>query len=274
MKVKAFVKDAAAEVADEELRAQYEEVKEDGKSVGYVFVPEGFDGDARDYYDRKIAPGLKSALEKERDGRAKMKDEVSRFKKLGMEAEDLEKLVGEHKAKMEEAAKKVDPTVLEDLKKLHEKERKADRELNTALTQRIEALTVDREISEAMASTGANPRLLKAVLRDRVKLMQDDDGNLVVRVVKEDGKTVRFGDSDGNPMTVLQLAEELRESEDYLGAFNVEVRNGGGKPADKATKQDHQTGKARSLKELATDAAKAAFISKNGLTAFQALPKE
>lgn len=239
--------------------------RDDGK---YVLVPEGV--------DELVAPNLKSALGKEREEARKLRERLQSFPK-DVTPEKLAEALGALE-ELEEARKKLedknsqDPDALKvQMQQKHEKETAALKTEISGLTQVIETLLVDNEGYAALKDAGCeSPRLLLRELKDHVKVQKDAAGNRVARVVDKDGK-VRIGNANGDEMTIRELVEEMKASDEFAAFFAGTGKRGTGTENDVTNKSD-RTGKPKSRKELKTPAEKSAFIGKYGLEAFKALP--
>lgn len=266
MGVKAFV--AKLEDVPEDLRTDYVPVE-----GGFLLKPEGFDSpEARAHYDKMIAPGLKSALEKEKEERRIKAEIAAKYSDLGLPPERLKSLVEDYNSKVEEAKKKIDPQLLADMQEQARLRQQTWESEKTSLVSQLEALTVDRELNDAIAAEGGNAVLLKPYLKQYVRLVKEGDAH-VVRVVKSDGSP-RIGDAEGNPMSIRQLVSSLKTDDQFKGAFSATVLQGAGtEPGDtrKAAVGDRAP---KSRKDFPNMAAKLDWIDKNGRPAFEALPAE
>lgn len=258
-KLKAKVK--TLEEVEEAFRPLYE-AAEDGD--GFLLVPDGVED--------IVAPGLK------RNQADILREKKALAKKLealeGIDPELYHRLVQEeteraaHKAKESGEYEKLRQQIVADSAA---KIAKAQ-EVSEKLRKRLVDSTRDSAISRALATVpGARPALLLPILREMVRVEEVDEEFRAV-VVDASG-TVRVIPATGEHMTPEQLIKELAASDDYAGAFDAPVRSGTGS----STRSDDapgRAGRARSVKELRTDADKAAYIEKYGLDAFKALPLE
>lgn len=266
MKIAAFLESLDG-VEDAELKSQYQKV--DG---GFVFMPDGLSGDkARPHYDKIVAPELHGALEKERDVRRLRGEKLDEWTRLGMEPADVEKIIVKHKATLEKGAKEGDQSKVEEMKEIHQKEKKAWEARERELEGEVETYTTQKEMNDAIEAAKGSKTLLLPHLEKYVKRVVEN-GKKVVRVLKEDG-SVRLGDAEGTPMTPRQFVESLKENEAFKPAFSVDVPEGAGTPRG-AGATTPIVGAVTSAKQLKTDAEKVAFIQKFGREKFEALPRE
>lgn len=137
----------------------------------------------------------------------------------------------EGKGSNTDAAKRVTEleTQLEEVKKNAKAEvEKAQTEAASARDSYVNSF-LDSEIVEALArkEVDGSPVLLKSVMRGRMTA-KEVNGKLVPVVLGEDGKTERIKDSQGNPMTAVDLALELKEDPQYGRAFAPSGNSGSG----------------------------------------------
>lgn len=95
-----------------------------------------------------------------------------------------------------------------------------------SLSDALEAKLVDAEAIAALSKHTKAVNLLMPHVKSRIKVV-DEDGKFVARVIDEKGNP-RIGDAQGTPMTIEQLVEEMKASDDYLRAFDANTAGGGG----------------------------------------------
>lgn len=225
MSLKAVV--ATLDDAPEAVRSFYQE--RDGKFVLAVEEAEGF--------SLENVGGLKSALGKERQSRESLEREIVKFKDIDPER------AREALAKWEEfqsidPAKEADKiahtkfeAAKEQLLKSHEAAMKPLTERNQRLSGAIDGLTRKQQATAALAEAKGSVELLLPHVLSHTKVKETDAGDFVVEVVDAAGET-RFG-TDGNPMTVKALVEEMRGNETFARAFDGDGHTGSGKQPDK-----------------------------------------
>lgn len=92
----------------------------------------------------------------------------------------------------------------------------------------LERQLVDAAASAEVAALRGSPALLLPHLRAALKVVEDEAGQFVVRVVDAEGNP--RGDQRGGYLTVKDLVAELRRSEDFARAFDGVGVSGGGMP--------------------------------------------
>jgi hypothetical protein len=86
-----------------------------------------------------------------------------------------------------------------------------------AMYNSLEHFMRENAAVQALAAAGARGMILLPHVISRTELIKDGNGKYLLRVIDEDGDE-RF-DSDGKPMTVAGLVEEMRQSDEYSFAF-------------------------------------------------------
>lgn len=182
--------------------------------------------------------GLRSALEKERKDRETAQALVADLQKAAKAFEGID--INEAKTAMEKykqfGGMSKDQLVAEaveankrEMNKVHSVEvTKLQEETRSLLTQ-LEDATVNRAISDALAHPDiqGNPALMTNVVRQFVKYEVGADGKRYIKVVGKDGQP-RVGNANGDPMTVQQLVQELKQQDEYSGGFKGTGSSGGG----------------------------------------------
>jgi hypothetical protein len=178
--------------------------------------------------------GLKNSLAAARGERDKLNEQIRGFKDIDpTKARDALKKVEEMQnwdpdKQVEEKIK----AKLEQMKSLHQQELEKVSGESKALTGQLEKLMVDAAASEALQKEGGNIKILMPHIRSQVRMRRTEDGQMIAEVVDESGNP-RVGDAQGNPMTIPQLVDELRQSDDYAPAFSGSGSSGSGsKPSN------------------------------------------
>lgn len=185
-----------------------------------IELPEG--------YAIENVDGLNNALRAAREDAKKIKSEHAKLADLakrweGIDPDEARKTMdkirrGEFESK--DAAESIRRELEQDFGK-------REAEL-TAKLQKLQESTLasqrDSEFAAACGVTGANSKLLAgAKAQIRGEWVEDDDGNMrpEVRIVNDRGDTVysKHPDRRGQPMTVREFVESLRDDPDYALAF-------------------------------------------------------
>lgn len=112
------------------------------------------------------------------------------------------------------------------LKELHATETSALKtELGSAHGS-IEKLLVDAQAVAAIADAKGSAKVLLPHVKQLVRVVEKD-GQHSVQVVNEKGEQ-RFSDSQGTPMTIMGLVDELRQDPDFARNFEGSGSSGGG----------------------------------------------
>lgn len=155
------------------------------------------------------------------------------------------------------------------LVKAHESERQTW----TGRYERMRARAYDRDVvaagRAALAPVVVTPEsvdLLLPHLKQRVKMVEDEQGDFAVVVTDERGDPAIKGPK-GDPMSIADLVDEMAKDKRFALAFKGMGAKGSG-----TTTSSSGNYTIRSLKDLSSDAAKVAFIQEHGLAAFKALP--
>lgn len=213
--------------APEAVRSFYQE--RDGKFVLAVEEADGF--------SLENVGGLKSALGKERQSRESLEREIVKFKDIDPDRarEALAKWEEFQSIDPAKEADKIAHTKFEAAKaqllKSHEEAIKPLSERNQRLSGAVDALTRKQQATAAIAEARGAVELLLPHVLGHTKVKETDAGEFVVEVVDAAGQT-RFG-TDGNPMTVKALVEEMRGNETFARAFDGDGHTGSGKQPDK-----------------------------------------
>jgi hypothetical protein len=269
MSLKAIVE--TIDVVPEAARGFYQE--QDGKFILQVEPVDGF--------ALEDVAGLKSTLGKELTLRKKLEKDVLKFKDIDPDkARDalakLEELGSLDPAK---EADKIANTKFEAAKaQLLERH---NGELQTRdgkigkLTKTVENLLIDQAATAALAEAKGSVDLLLPHVQRHTRVRENDDGSFVVEVVDKAGNA-RIGNGRGDPMTIKELVQEMRQSDAFGRAFEgsgqsgsgTRPNSGGGNPGGRITWDDLQG------TTPAQRAKRAAFVDQFGHEAYQALPRK
>lgn len=220
-KLKAFY--ATAEEVPEALKEFYAEVE--GK----------FKLDAEGVED---VTGLKSALAKEREGRRIAEATIKAFKDMGVEdpakiKETLDKL---EELQAFDPNKEADKIASEKMKareaqliSTHQKELEKARGEGKAVSAQLQKVLIDNAAIAAISEAKGSTKLLLPIVHSRTRMRQNESGQFIAEVLDESGNP-RIADGHGTPMTIKQLVEEFRSSEEFGRAFDSEGKTGSGGP--------------------------------------------
>lgn len=213
-------------------------VPENYRSLYHEKEGEGFvlDGDLAKKFE--AGTGLVTALEKERKRAADRQRELAAWQEMGETPEaaksvyeaklneamtkvgELQKLVdskGEATAQFEKWKSEIEAKYRKELEAVSSEVSKRDRE--------IENLLIDGEAKSALADLKGNLKVLLPHVRAQVKIFEEG-GRRVARPVDEDGDP--RSDGKGGYMTIRQLVEEMKQSDDFSANFAGDTTSGSG----------------------------------------------
>jgi hypothetical protein len=250
------------EAVDEPLRALYTE--KDGK---YQLAVDGIEDTS----------GLKNALAAERKRAADLEKRTKAWEKSGKSPDEIAELIEAAEAKaMSDAERKGEWDKLKNqLVDSHAKERAKDKDAYTALESKYRSNVIDRQAVADIAAEGGVPDLLLPHVQRYVRT--DENYN---PIVVDAGGTPRL-DTNGNPLTIRALIQEMKTSEIFGRAFNGSGHTGsgtqpgsgtGGTPQAIKSKADIYRGIDPNDKK-ALGKARANFVEKFGTDAYFALPR-
>lgn len=210
--------------------------------------------------------GLKSALQKERASRSELEKQTKAWASLGKSPEEIAELV--KAAEQAETTKAEKAGEWDKLKaQMNDSHAKAiadkDNEIGN-MRKALETHLVDAQATAAIAAAKGVPELLLPHVKSHVKV-SDENGNYTVAVVDAKGDPRVNG--KGEPLTIADLVEEMKQSEIFGRAFEGSGHSGSGKLPSNAG------GGTTTKRSQMTASDKADFIEKHGQEAFLKLPK-
>ncbi|WP_029581949.1 hypothetical protein [Bradyrhizobium sp. URHD0069] len=209
--------------------------------------------------------GLKNTLGKEMTLRKRLEKDVLKFKDI-----DPDK-ARDALARLEELGN-IDPTKEAD-KIVSERLEAAKRQLLEKhgeeiktrdgrigqLTKTVEGLLIDQSATAALAESKGSVELLLPHVQKHTRV-REDNGRFVVEVVDKDGNA-RIGNAKGDPMTIADLVQEMRQSDAFGRAFEGSGQSGSGtQPTKQPGNPDQKPGVPKTWAEAKTPEDKAAFL--------------
>lgn len=249
---------------EETLRPYYKETEK-----GFILDVQESNG-----YALENVQGLRSALSKERGRAQEFEKRSSQFSELGdMSPAEIKQALEElNTLKQLDPSKEADKIAEQKLKSFQEQmTKKHQTEVGTVkqsadrYKNQLQSLLIDDAAKNAILAAGGNDKTIAYMLptvKASLSLRETENG-FMTQVIDSNGHP-QIGDSNGNPMTVTQLVEQLKSQELWSGAFPGRQRSGGGKQSD-ATGGTPTSGIKRS--EM-TNSEKASFIATNGREAY------
>lgn len=181
--------------------------------------------------------GLKSALQKEREGKSAAEKALKVFE--GIDAEEARRLKTDaDKAESERHKSKGDWDAREqqlrtqlaaDLQKRADQytaELKTRDERITKLQASLEKNLIEAQATAAIAAAKGAPELLMPHVMRSVKVVEEN-GEFVARVVDASGQP-RIANVKGDPFTIANLVEEMKANQIYGRAFDASGAGGSG----------------------------------------------
>lgn len=171
--------------------------------------------------------GLKKALEGERRQRRGLETENKRWRSIGQKhgasaPEELDAHLDEIKAR---------PASGDEAIKMQLEAERRDKARIAAEAEKtrnaLQHYTVEREVNAAIGAARGNVRVLRPIVAQNVKLVEEAPGRFVPRVVDGAGN-VRFNDATGEPLSVADLVAEMRREPDFAPNFEGSGNSGSG----------------------------------------------
>jgi hypothetical protein len=135
------------------------------------------------------------------------------------------------------------------------------------LQSSMEKTLVQREVVGAIAKHEGIQPLLQPHVERNVKLMENDDGTMVARVIDSDGSPMF--NSKGEYMAVEEYVASLREHDDFGAAFRGRQQSGSGsRPAPTNGKQAIP----KKPRSEMTQKERESFVNQYGWDAYHELP--
>ena len=203
--------------------------------------------------------GLKSALESERDARAKAERALKAFD--GVDVDRYSTLEAENAklktAKPDDKLKMQFEEQTQALVKSHEQALGKYKQDIDALNEVIAEQMIDSVATQAITAAGGipvAPKLLKPVIRSATRVVLKDDGKRSVEVVGETGVArVSTVKNDGTYMTVSELVDELKANEEFQPLFKGTGASGTGASGSSGGPSGTFTAGAKTIKKSEFD---------------------
>jgi hypothetical protein len=150
----------------------------------------------------------------------------------------------------------------------HEKELETERGKSTKYRTQLES-AIYGEALRVMAQDNIKGKagLLLPAVKTMSRVVDNDDGTVGLEIIDPVKNVPRIG-KNAEPMGWEELFLELKDDDEYAGAFDGTGKSGGGTPGDGGGSPPPAGGK---LKKDMTDAEKAAYISEHGGEAYRDL---
>ena len=185
---------------------------------------------AQEWLKQKEAP-MKNKVNELLGETKNAKNKAKQWEDLGFDPEDVKELLQERQ-QADEAKKREEgrfEELISEMKLKHEADLKArDEKYDRRLNKEKEA-HVTREIATACQDKDVEGKMLmlEPYIKSVVEVVELDSGELVTRIKGKDGN-YRIADGQGNYMTVKDLLLEMRQDDNWGGAFKSSGVQGGG----------------------------------------------
>lgn len=240
------------------------------------YTEDGAVEDQNEEFDPEQFKALQEEAERMRAALAKANREAKEyrlkakeFEKAGFTPEELREIrEKEERRKLQELERKQDFNKLKETltSQFQQKEKEYQAQIES-LRSSMEKTLIQRDVTSAIAKNEGIEPLLRPHVESRVKLMENEDGTLVARVVDSDGSPMF--NAKGEYMTVEEYVATLKEDEVFGAAFRGRGQSGGGtRPAPTNGRKVAPT-KRRS--EMTDDDVRA-FVDEYGWDEFHKLP--
>jgi len=123
-------------------------------------------------------------------------------------------------------------------------------QLESELADSQEQLTdaiVDTKVVEALQKEEGNVELLLPHVKKHVRMAKNSTGKWIPEVIN-DANEPRVGDSDGNPMTIIQYIQEIKTQKTFAACFpGANSTGSGGSDSSNDGKPKKKTGKGKTI---------------------------
>jgi len=167
-----------------------------------------------------------------RSNRDDILSEFKAFKKKfdGVDPEEFAKL---RKAVAEQQKKKNDKdgdheAILKQLTEDYEAKLEKGKEREDGLEKQVKKVMIDNVAITAISKAKGNSKVLLPHVKDSCRCVQDDDGEWNVEVLGPDGRPRVSPGKASELMTIKELVEEMKESDDFAPNFEGDGATGGG----------------------------------------------
>lgn len=147
-------------------------------------------------------------------------EEVSSLKTRATQAETLKEQLEQLKSRANQPDERV-----EEVKSQLQAELARQQEAHQSIMRRYQEATVSSQIRDAITRHEGIPELLEGVIRNRVRVTPQDNGDVTLETLSREGKPLFV---NGEEATLDHLVKELAADERYGRAFNTSSPSGSG----------------------------------------------
>lgn len=117
-------------------------------------------------------------------------------------------------------------STIEQMAKKHEEALSKATATSEKMKAALEAHLIEARAVEAITAERGAPKLLLPIVRQHVRVVEED-GGFSARVVDADGN-IRVADGKGTPLGLQEFVAELKVKDEYARAFDAETKPGAG----------------------------------------------
>ncbi len=221
---------------------------------------------------------LKKSIAEERKARKVLEDKMKTWEKLGKTPDEIQELAAavakaeeeklEHAGEWTQLKAQMNTKHDADLKALQAKLDAKDGEIKSR-QRSLESLLVETQATAAIAAAKGVPALLLPLVQRFVKV-DEIDGRLVTKIVDSQGGARVNG--KGEPLTVTDLINEMKSSDDLGRAFESSGNSGSGSGPNNAGGGPAGDSRFQKRSDFKTEKERADFVDKYGMDTYTALP--
>ena len=215
------------------------------------------------------AQKMRDYLRKANDEAKNYRLKAKQYEEAGFSPEELKELKEkEYQRQQKELERKGDFNKLKETltREFSEKEKQYQSRIEQ-LQSSMEKTLVQREVTSAIAKHEGIETLLQPHVERNVKLLENDDGTMVARVIDTDGSP-KFN-SKGEYMSVDEFVASLREHDDFGVAFRGRGQSGSG---TRQAPTDGRKAIPKKARSEMTDTERRDFVGKFGWDEYHKLP--
>lgn len=219
-------------------------------------------------------PALTAALRRVKKELKEAKAALSQLPE-GYDPDAVRELIEEKQRREQEDAEKKGQwdKLAAKMREQAEKEKQTWEQERTQLEADLANELIDARVAILLQKPGleGSAKLLLPHVRANTRVVKGENGKRQTVVVDEEGEA-RINAKTGEPMTIEELLIEMRDSDDFAGAFKGSGAAGGGAPGRGAAGGGVRS-KYRTKADFNTVAERVAFIGEHGQEAYLALPQ-
>jgi len=135
-----------------------------------------------------------------------------------------------------------------DLMAHHQKEKDGILQKQERLKGQLYTVFVENAARQAISDQKGDPNLLMPFVKERIKVIDNEDGSMGIFIVDESGN--RRYNSASHDMTISELVLEMKTSKTFIRLFDSESPRGGGMPPSGAKGTPRPDGSALTAQQM------------------------